>query len=168
MKWKTNLDKAAPAIEAARAIITEKFKEAISHASGVYEEDVEAVHDYRVALRRLWAALKVFEYLFDDKDELRQLLRKTRKLARRLGTVRDLDVMIEQLKTLKNSATEAEIQLLDLLIEDCKRKKKKRFARLVKFMKSLEAESFDHEFIRFFSSHSNQQNLRPNIGSEVF
>ncbi|MEM4251736.1 MAG: CHAD domain-containing protein [Candidatus Bathyarchaeia archaeon] len=170
--WK--VDGLAPdrqALECARSIVLTRFKEALSHTVGVYaDSDIEDVHNYRVSLRRLWAALKVFEPCFEDSQELRRLLKKTRKLARRLGAVRDLDVMIEKLKEQK-AQNQNEAALFTLLIEDCRRRRAKRFIRLVKMMKRMEAKQFEYEFVRFFS-HGNEhteQSLRqiPTLGSEV-
>lgn len=64
------------------------------------EGDVEAIHDARVATRRLTAALRLFEPALTPKryDSMRRTLRR---LRRRLGELRDLDVMSEHLEGLK-------------------------------------------------------------------
>jgi CHAD domain-containing protein len=67
---------------------------------------VDAVHDARVATRRLRAALGIIESLGDypHLDEARLLARKT---ARALGRVRDLDVALQLLDELERRAPSA-------------------------------------------------------------
>lgn len=63
--------------------------------AGDREEETEAVHDLRVATRRLRAALRTFRRVLPRR--LRRLRRDLRTLARGLGRVRDLDVLLEGL-----------------------------------------------------------------------
>ncbi len=56
------------------------------------EPDAEAVHQARVALRRLRSAFRLFRPMLDD-PQSRRLAAELRWLAGRLGAVRDLDVM---------------------------------------------------------------------------
>jgi CHAD domain-containing protein len=63
-------------------------------ATAILRRDEEAVHDARVATRRLGAALKLLAPVLEPH---RRLSRTLRKLRRRLGPVRDLDVMIGHL-----------------------------------------------------------------------
>jgi CHAD domain-containing protein len=60
-------------------------------------EDIEAVHDMRVATRRLRAALEVFEPCF-PRHAYRRALRDVKKLADALGRRRDRDVQIAWLE----------------------------------------------------------------------
>jgi CHAD domain-containing protein len=67
----------------------------LEHADGVREgADIEAVHDMRVGSRRLVAAMKVFASCFPS-AEYRKLLKEARDVTRKLGAVRDLDVLID-------------------------------------------------------------------------
>ena len=63
-------------------------------------DDVERVHDMRVATRRLRAALEVFEPCFPRKRH-RKALKKVKALADALGERRDRDVEIELLEGLR-------------------------------------------------------------------
>jgi CHAD domain-containing protein len=56
-------------------------------------EDPEAIHDARVATRRLRAAWQVFDMGAGDRST-RSFERDLRRLGRRLGAVRDLDVLL--------------------------------------------------------------------------
>src|SRR6476661_3584590 len=73
-------------------------------------EDIERVHDMRVASRRLRAALEVFAPCFDG-DEHKDLLREVKRLADALGERRDPDVQIDGLQKLRS-----ELPGSDLLI----------------------------------------------------
>jgi len=59
-------------------------------------DDVEAVHDMRVASRRLRAAIDVFGSAFPSK-EFDRFERDVKAVTRELGAARDLDVMIQTL-----------------------------------------------------------------------
>jgi CHAD domain-containing protein len=75
--------------------ISHRAETMVSHLEGVrLGEDIEAVHDMRVWSRRLVAAMRVFAVCFPDPDYGR-LLREARQVTRRLGAVRDLDVLID-------------------------------------------------------------------------
>lgn len=72
--------------------------EVFEHADGVLDlDDIERVHDMRVATRRLRAALEVFDGCFPDKRR-RKGLKGAKALADALGERRDRDVAIEFLE----------------------------------------------------------------------
>ncbi len=56
-------------------------------------DDAEAIHDMRVASRRLRSAFRLLRAHY-TKKELKGLLRPLRELARTLGAIRDWDVML--------------------------------------------------------------------------
>ena len=70
-------------------------------------EDPEDLHKMRVATRRQRAAWRVFGDAYDDK-RTRRHRNRLREVARRLGTVRDLDVLIEHLDDYAKPQPEAE------------------------------------------------------------
>jgi len=57
---------------------------------GLHEGDIEAVHRARVASRRIREILPLLEL---DRETTRQLSRRLRNVTRRLGSVRELDVL---------------------------------------------------------------------------
>ena len=65
--------------------------------------DGEAVHDARVATRRLKAAMELLAPVLSDhhRHPFEKVLKKLRK---RLGPLRDLDVMIERLAEMSSNA----------------------------------------------------------------
>lgn len=81
-------------------------RELLTQVPALRDGRVDAVHDARVATRRLRAALGIIESLGDypHLDEARLLARKT---ARALGRVRDLDVALQLLDDLERRAPSA-------------------------------------------------------------
>lgn len=83
---------------AAAATVRVRAAELLAHADGVLDvEQIERVHDMRVATRRLRAALEVYAPCF-PKREHRRVLRDVKALADALGARRDPDVQLEGLK----------------------------------------------------------------------
>lgn len=84
----------------ASQVIEERLEKMLSHVEGVrLAQDIEAVHDMRVASRRLRAALSIFAAAFPA-QEFSRFEREVKMVTRALGSARDLDVMIETLQTL--------------------------------------------------------------------
>lgn len=82
----------------------------VEAAHGVHADEadpVEVVHKLRVAIRRLRADLRIFESAFDA-DWLAAKTRQLRDLARIVGEVRDLDVILGRLEELGGAATMAD------------------------------------------------------------
>ncbi len=84
--------------DAAAASVELRAAEVFAHLDGVLDtDDIERVHDMRVATRRLRAVLEVFARCFPKKEH-RRLLREVRQLADALGERRDPDVAIASLE----------------------------------------------------------------------
>lgn len=81
---------------AVRAALTEAVDRIVQHDAGMRAEDVESLHQARVGLRRLRSHLRLFGPLLDGpwSDSLHAELHG---LARQLGEVRNLDVLIDRL-----------------------------------------------------------------------
>jgi CHAD domain-containing protein len=79
-------------------------------------DDIERVHDMRVASRRLRAALEVFAPCF-PRSEHRDLLREVKRLADALGKRRDPDVQIAALTELRAELPAEDHPGIDLMIE---------------------------------------------------
>lgn len=69
----------------------------IHEATLLHRLDPEAVHQARVALRRLRTAIGLFKPLFSDDERAVALSAEARLLAHALGELRNLDVLIEEL-----------------------------------------------------------------------
>jgi CHAD domain-containing protein len=86
-----------PAGEAARVTLRSLFGAVLGPAPAVLAGDVRAVHDMRVAIRRLRSAMATFSEHF-PKRRWRGLLHDTRRLGNKLGEVRDADVHLAVLR----------------------------------------------------------------------
>ena len=71
--------------------------------SALVEFDVDGVHDARVATRRLAAAMELLDTVL-SKDLTKPFNKVLKKLRRRLGPMRDLDVILERLAKLHTPA----------------------------------------------------------------
>jgi CHAD domain-containing protein len=83
--------------ESAARAIRVRAEDLVENARDVLDtDDIERVHDLRVATRRLRAALEIFEPCFPAK-RYRRALREVKRLADGLGERRDRDVAIASL-----------------------------------------------------------------------
>jgi CHAD domain-containing protein len=84
---------------AAAKVVSTRAAEVFELRSGVLDvEDVERLHDMRVATRRLRAVLEIFAPCFPRRAH-RVVLRDVKRLADALGARRDPDVQISSLAT---------------------------------------------------------------------
>jgi CHAD domain-containing protein len=110
----TTIDPEAPIGAVARAVLRRQFSAMLAHEPGTrLGDDIEELHDMRVATRRLRAALSLFS------DALPATAEKLREelgwVGRTLGSVRDLDVQLEQLDEWLTALPEADREALDAL-----------------------------------------------------
>jgi len=143
-----------PLKECARLIIITKFREAFSYQDLVRtSEDIEVIHNMRVSLRRLWAAMTTFSHYFNQKKFFR-LSQKTRTLARKLGKVRDLDVLIELLEKHSKYLEEKPSTILTIsyLVSQWQSERLKDRGKLFKYLEKLANKEFERKFLAFFDS----------------
>ena len=89
------LDLGTPFQAAATMILETKAKPMFALEKAVRSgKDVEALHDMRVASRRVREAMDIFQPCYKAKA-FRKHYRGVRRVTRTLGTVRNLDVCIE-------------------------------------------------------------------------
>jgi CHAD domain-containing protein len=95
------IDPAAPYRVMAARVIEVRADEVFEHEAGTLDtDDIERVHDMRVATRRLRAALEFFAPCFPSRP-FNRALRDVKALADALGERRDPDVQIEGLRELR-------------------------------------------------------------------
>lgn len=103
---------------AAARVVEVRAAEVFEHAGGVLDmDDIEPVHDMRVATRRLRAALEIFEPCFPPKRH-RKALKRVKALADALGERRDRDVAIEFLEKFASDAAPSDRAALATLVEE--------------------------------------------------
>jgi CHAD domain-containing protein len=102
------LDGDRPFRDVAREAVAVRAQEMFEQAAGVLDtDDIERVHDMRVATRRLRAVLEVFAPAF-GKREHKAVLKDVKALADALGARRDPDVQLAALATLEAALTQAD------------------------------------------------------------
>jgi CHAD domain-containing protein len=93
------LDPDEPFAHAGARVVRVRTEELFGHADGVLDtEDIERVHDMRVATRRLRAVLEIFRPCF-PRSEFGAALRDVKDLADALGERRDPDVHIAAMRS---------------------------------------------------------------------
>ncbi len=84
--------------EAGRKVLRFHFRRMLRCEKGTRTgEDIEQLHDMRVATRRMRAAMRIFEASYDE-DTVKPIVRGLRRTGRALGQVRDLDVLLNKLR----------------------------------------------------------------------
>ena len=90
--------------------LVNKLREMLPAA--IKENDETAIHQSRVATRRLKAAADVFERV-SSRSHHRDLAKTLRKLRKHLGPARDLDVMLGHLKEIKGDRLKPGVDWLE-------------------------------------------------------
>lgn len=131
----TERDPDGGAAEFAYGWLREQWAAFLQQAPGTrLGEDIEALHQMRVATRRLRAAIRVFEGLLPAsfaayRDELQWV-------GHELGAVRDLDVQIEGLEALRAASSWEDAAALRPLIEVIERERSTERTALLEIMDS--------------------------------
>jgi CHAD domain-containing protein len=105
---KPYLDPDDPMSEAGRKTFRYQFQQMVYHEPGTrLGEDIEALHDMRVATRRMRAAFRVFGDFFEP-QAIAPHLKGLKRTGRALGPVRDADVLQEKALAYLDSLPEPE------------------------------------------------------------
>jgi len=121
--------------DVARRVFQTQWEQFTSRAYGLRcGEDIEYVHEMRVALRRVRAALKVFRRAVNGalpafRDEVRQL-------ADALGAVRDADVFLVFLRRYAAGAPAEHLPYLRRFIRSEQRKRRRHYRALLDLFES--------------------------------
>ena len=116
--------------DAAAASVEVRAAEVFEHLDGVLDtDDIERVHDMRVATRRLRAVLEVFARCFPKKEH-RRLLREVKELADALGERRDPDVAIASLERIAGRLGDEARHGIEGLADDFRAEQERGNARL--------------------------------------
>jgi CHAD domain-containing protein len=131
--------------DAAVESLATQLEELFKNLDGTAEGDVEALHDMRVASRRLRAAMSVFESAFPTK-QFRPLEREAARVTDALGEVRDADVQIEYLTKIRDRAAVAAKVGIDALIDHLTGERERHRKDLVKEVEKLARSNFRKDF----------------------
>lgn len=132
--------------EAAHTSLKQQLEEMMSNLEGTRAgDDIEALHDMRVASRRLRAALSVFAAAFPPKP-FNVTEKEVARVTDALGAVRDADVQIEFMQEVEEVAPESEKVGLHAFVEHLQKGRDKERIVLVKELSRLEKSSFRKDF----------------------
>jgi CHAD domain-containing protein len=128
------LDCDEPFVRAATRVVEVRAEEVFEHSEGVLDlDDIEPLHNMRVATRRLRAALEMFESCFPHKRH-RKALKRVKALADALGERRDRDVAIEFLQDFAKAAPAADRGRLEILVARLREEQREANRELAPFL----------------------------------
>ncbi|HST04703.1 MAG TPA: CHAD domain-containing protein [Chloroflexia bacterium] len=136
---------------AARKLIAYNYEALLANEAGVrFGEESDAIHDMRVASRRMRAAFRVFDPYLTGKraKEVRDVLRV---VATELGAVRDLDVLIENAETFRESLPPEQRGGLASMTEEWRVTRWKARKSLMRLLDSKEYSKFKQNMERFLA-----------------
>jgi len=138
-----------PMSEAGRKVLRFHFGRMLEHEPGTrLGEDIEELHDMRVATRRMRSAFRVFVTYFDP-DGLRPFLKGLRRTGRALGSVRDLDVFMEKAQRYLAELPEDEHADLDPLLETWREQREAARTNMLAYLDGKRYQRFVQEFGQF-------------------
>lgn len=138
----------------ARAAVEVRAAEVFAHAAGVLDtDDIERVHDMRVATRRLRAVLEVFAPAF-DKREHAEVLDAVKALADALGARRDPDVQLAALQTLGATLPRADQPGLEAFAARLRAEQEDGNRTLAAALKAIEADDLQGRLRRLVAGAS--------------
>lgn len=138
--------------EAGRKVLLTNFIAMLKQEAGSRTgENIEDVHDMRVAIRRMRSIMRLLEPYFKGKA-LRPFQTFLRKVARELGAVRDLDVMIQDLTTFEATLDDAGKATLQEVIDSLNAEREVARSDLNRFLDKKAYRRFVDEFAIFLTN----------------
>lgn len=137
--------------EAGRKILLGDFIRMLNHEAGSRTgEDIEDVHQMRVATRRMRSAFRLLGQYYKDKP-VRPFVGYLRKVAQALGGVRDLDVLIDDLERYQQTLDAKTAKALGATIALLDKKRRKARKRLVALLDSKDYAGFVRSYAKFLT-----------------
>lgn len=148
--WELQLDDRLEV--AGRKLLLQAFQRLLRQERAVRRDrDIEAVHQMRVAIRQFRAVLLLFGDQFDSKT-VQHFQRRLRKLAKRLGAVRDRDVLLLNLAHYLE-AQELDPELLAPLTDRLASERETAKHELLVLLESEKYREIKQEIARFLLSN---------------
>lgn len=140
-----------PMSEAGRKVLFYHFERMLWNEPGTRQgEDPEALHDMRVATRRLRSAFRVFRDYYRRKT-IRPFIRNLRATRRALGPVRDLDVFVEKIDQYQAGLPEDERGGMEPLLESWKEQREEKRVDMMRYLNSTRFAHFITDFADFLT-----------------
>ena len=138
-----------PMSEAGRKTFRFHFRRMLYNEAGTrLGEDIEALHDMRVATRRMRAAFRVFGEYYEPK-EVAPYLKGLRRTGRALGPVRDLDVFRAKVRAYLSALPEPHQGRLDGFLAVLEAQREAARGRMVTYLDSAKYALFREHFGQF-------------------
>lgn len=135
--------------EAGRKVLRFHFERMLKHEPGTRRgEDIEELHQMRVATRRMRAAFRVFGDVYTPKV-IKPLLAGLKETGRALGPVRDLDVFMEKLQHYQEALTAKESKNLKPLISHLEAQRDKARQKMTTHLDGRSYAKFKKNFSKF-------------------
>lgn len=146
-----DVDRSATMFDLALAVMRFNFFELLRHEPGTrLGDDVEELHDMRVAARRLRAALSLFfSYLPSGFGAIRDELRW---VTTALGEVRDLDVQLAEIQRRKAAMDPIDAVALDQLVDELSSRRDAARRRMLDTLDSERYERFTADFTELLAN----------------
>lgn len=149
VRKKIGLEPTDTLAEGGRKVIGFHFARILHHEPDTrLGENPEALHDMRVAVRRMRAAFRVFGAGF-SKKKIKPLTTGLKAAGRSLGEVRDLDVFIEKLKAYQQTLPEDEQSILTLLLDSWLAEREQARQRMLAYLDSKKYLKLKQELLEF-------------------
>ncbi len=138
--------------EAGRKVLHFHFMRMLAHEPGTRAgEDIEELHDMRVATRRMRAAFRVFAPYFKARA-VRPYVAGLRRTARVLGAVRDLDVLVHKAREYLATLPPEQVHDLDPLFSAWQEERRRARKRLLAYLDSAKYRDFVEAFRLFLET----------------
>ncbi len=138
--------------EAGRKVMGYHFAQMVRHEAGTRKgEDIEELHDMRVATRRMRASFEVFSRAFESKA-VKTHLKGLRATGRALGRVRDLDVFMEKAQHYLDSIPQEQRNGLEPLLTLWENERQIDREKMLEYLDSEAYANFKRKFLKFVST----------------
>ncbi len=140
------------------------FSEMLCHETGtLLGENIEELHDMRVATRRMRSAFDIFSSAFEPKI-MKRHLKGLRTVGRVLGQVRDLDVILANAMNYQKKQKEDQRPGLEPLLADWQGTIDQQRIIMLKHLQSEQYERFKHNFNLFLQVPEQNESLQMQNG----
>jgi CHAD domain-containing protein len=138
-----------PMSEAGRKTLRFHFRRMLYHEPGTrLGEDIEALHDMRVATRRMRAAFRVFEDHYEPRV-VAPYLKGLKRTGRALGPVRDLDVFRAKIQGYQSTLPESEQGSLEGFLAILEAQREAARERMITYLDGKKYHRFVDRFGQF-------------------
>jgi CHAD domain-containing protein len=151
---RSSLRKPRTLAETARRQLRTHFQELLVMEREVRKDtDIEAIHDMRVATRRLRAILPTIRPVVAE-ETLRPFRKHLRKIAWSLGEVRDCDVFLDLVRHYIEQQPDDQRAAMSPLVTALQRDRAAAYKRLMVVLDSSAYETFKRDFARFLTDRA--------------